>query len=104
MRRREGGARGAGGVGQKIYAGLISVPPLRRVAASEWFLMKPPVTNTVYLDAIGAARSPIGFPEIARDNEIVSPLLAQVDTGQLGVAEACHQIHTQLSQVVFTGR
>jgi multiple sugar transport system substrate-binding protein len=90
--------------GQKIYAGLISVPPLRRVAESEWFLSKPPVTNKVYLDAINTARSPIGFPEVSRYNEIVSPLLAQVDGGQLGVAEACHQIHTQLSQVVFGAR
>jgi len=90
--------------GQKIYAGLISVPPLRRVAESDWFLKKPPVTNKIYLDAMNSARSPIGFPEISRYNEIVSPILNQVDTAQLGVAEACHQIHTQLSQVLFTGR
>jgi multiple sugar transport system substrate-binding protein len=89
--------------GQKIYAGLISVPPLRRVAESDWFLTKPPVNNKVYLDALNTARPQIGFPEVSEYNDIVTPVLDLVDAGKLGVAEACQRIHKQLKEELFTG-
>lgn len=89
--------------GQKIYAGLISVPPLRQVAESDWFLSKPPVNNKVYLEALTVAKPPISFPDIQKYNDVVNPVLDLVDAGKLTPGEATQQIHKQLQEEVFTG-
>lgn len=91
--------------GNKIYAGLIAVPPLVKVANSDWFLKRPPVNDKiqtkVYLDALKASRPSINFPKINQYNQIVNNELDLVRLQKVTPQAAAQQIHTDLMSKVF---